>query len=459
VYGNYYIADTGNNAVRMVTSLGTINTIAGIGSSAGNGGDGGAAISATLNQPHAIAVDVNKNVYIADYQNNKIRMVLNSAGTISTYAGTGTSGNSGDGGPATYALLNGPQGVAVDSNGNVYISDSANNIIRMDNTLGIISTIAGTGTAGDLGDGWVATSARMNGPQGIWVDANNNVYIADYNNNKIKVVWSKVPTVLPVFDFENIVSDQSSLYQYYTVGSVIGGWTTGGLYSVGYAGASNPGGGIAIVSSLNNVGFVAPFPSTLQSPYPSNLQYACWIATINNAKASITRTLTGMVVGNPYVVSVWMTGRSATELPPSQSFTVVMDGVTVYSTAPSSYSWVQVTTTTKVASRTYMILTFQLSNLGGSGHDYSVVVDAIALQIGPSPRPSSQPTNHPTHPTSRPSNQPSLQPSSQPSAQPVMSPSGCPSVQPSGTKQLHLAMMFSFLMCPFLPSFLSTFPL
>ena len=308
-------------------------------------------------------------------------------GSITTIAGTGTAGNSGDGGAATSAQLNYPQAVAMNSYGNIFIADSSNHKIRMVNSAGIIITIAGTGILGGLGDCGVATSAQLNYPRGVWLDTNDNVYVADTTNHKVRLVWPQVPTFPSVCDFENVVSTTS--FAYYVIGSVIGGWTTGGIYSVGYNGPSNPGGGIGILSTQNNIGFASPFPS--------NLQYACWIATINNAQSFITRTLTGVVVGYAYFVSFWITCRSGYPYPPSQSFTVVMDGVTVYSTSPSSTSWVLVTSATNTALHTSMTLMFQLSNLGGSGYDYGMAVDEVALKRAlSSSLPTSQPTTRPS---------------------------------------------------------------
>ena len=368
---------------------GIITTVAGTGT-AGNAGDGGLAINALLNKATGVWVDINnKNIYIVDYANFKIRMVTNSTGMITTIAGTGTVGSTGDGGPATSAQLNYPQAVTMNSYGNIFIADSSNHKIRMVNSAGIIITIAGTGTVGGLGDCGVAASAQLNYPSGVWVDMNDNVYVADTTNHKIRLVWPQVSTFPSVCDFENVVSTTS--FVYYVIGSVIGGWTTGGIYSVGYNGPSNPGGGIGILSTQNNIGFASPFPS--------NLQYACWIATINNAQSFITRTLTGVVVGYAYFVSFWITCRSGYPYPPSQSFTVVMDGVTVYSTSPSSTSWVLVTSATNTALHTSMTLMFQLSNLAGygnDGNDYGMAVDEVALKRALSSRPTSQPTIQPT---------------------------------------------------------------
>jgi trimeric autotransporter adhesin len=187
--GNIYIADSANNRIRMVTkSTGIISTVAGTGSS-GYSGDGGLATSATLNYPRGVAVDASGNVYIADTYNNRIRMVTKNTGIISTVAGSGSSGYSGDGGLATSALLYNSRTVAIDASGNIYIADSANNRIRMvTRSTGIISTVAGIGSSGYSGDGGLATSAVLYYPYGVIVDASGNVYIADTFNHRIRMV-------------------------------------------------------------------------------------------------------------------------------------------------------------------------------------------------------------------------------------------------------------------------------
>ncbi|MGF6352999.1 sugar lactone lactonase YvrE, partial [Paenibacillus sp. 4624] len=184
--GNVYIADYGNQRIRKVDPTGEISTLAGNGIS-GYSGDGVAATSTQLKNPYGVAVDGSGNVYIADYGNQRIRKV-DPTGEISTLAGNGISGYSGDGGAATLAQLNSPTGVAVDSSGNVYIADSGNNGIRKVDKEGKISTFAGTGTAGYSGDGGAATSAKFFFPIGVTVDSSGNVYIADYGNQRIRKV-------------------------------------------------------------------------------------------------------------------------------------------------------------------------------------------------------------------------------------------------------------------------------
>jgi sugar lactone lactonase YvrE len=161
--GNLYIADTSNQRIRKVDASGTISTVAGNGSS-GFSGDGGAATLAQLNFPQGVALDAAGNLYIADLSNQRIRKV-DASGTISTVAGNGTQGFSGDGAAATLAQLTIPQGVALDAAGNLYIADRNNQRIRKVDASGTISTVAGNGTFGFSGDGGAATLAQLWNPR------------------------------------------------------------------------------------------------------------------------------------------------------------------------------------------------------------------------------------------------------------------------------------------------------
>ena len=184
--GNLYIAQGGSNVVSKVSVNGIITTIVG-NLVAGNSGDGGSGAKAQLNAPFGVAIDASGNLFIADSNNARIRKV-STAGIITTVAGNGTSGYGGDGGPATNAQLARPCGVALDSVGNLFIADTDNNRIRNVSANGIISTIAGTGVSGYSGDGGAATSAALNGPISLSVDSAGNVLVADTQNNTIRVL-------------------------------------------------------------------------------------------------------------------------------------------------------------------------------------------------------------------------------------------------------------------------------
>jgi uncharacterized protein YjdB len=175
--GDIFICDSGNNVIRKVNPSGIISTFAGTGI-AGYTLDGVPATASELNGPTGIAIDRAGNVYVADYNNKRVRIV-NTSGIISTYAGTGTMGYTGDGGMATSAELSHPDHLAFDNAGNLYISDPGNAAVRKVNTTGIITTYAGDGTAGHTGDGGAATAAELSIPGGLAFDAANNLYIGD----------------------------------------------------------------------------------------------------------------------------------------------------------------------------------------------------------------------------------------------------------------------------------------
>ena len=185
-YGNVYITDQQNSRIRKISTSGIISTIGGDGT-AGFGGDGGPATSAHIKVPIGIAVDTAGNVYFADANNFRVRKISPS-GIISTVAGDGTYGYSGEGVPATTAKLSYIYGLATDIAGNLYIADGPNNRIRRVSTTGIINTIAGNGTTGSGGDGSAATSAQLNRPTGVYVTLSGEVLIADCANNRIRKI-------------------------------------------------------------------------------------------------------------------------------------------------------------------------------------------------------------------------------------------------------------------------------
>ena len=187
--GDLFIADTYSNRIREVDlSTGVITTLAGNGFP-GYSGDNGQATAAELDAPRGVAVDSSGHLFIADTGNNAIREVNLSTGVITTVAGNGTAGYSGDGGPATAAQLATPCGVAVDSSGHLFIADTNNSAIREVNlSTELITTVAGDGTAGYSGDNGQATAAEMNYPSGVAVDTSGHLFIADSGNSAIREV-------------------------------------------------------------------------------------------------------------------------------------------------------------------------------------------------------------------------------------------------------------------------------
>jgi PKD domain/RTX calcium-binding nonapeptide repeat (4 copies)/NHL repeat len=186
--GNVYIADTDNHRVRKVDPAGVITTLAGTGVP-GFSGDTGQASAAQLNVPRGVAADAAGNVYVADRNNHRVRKV-DPTGVITTLAGTGTPGFSGDTGQASTAQVDNPLGVAADAAGNVYIADQGNNRVRKVDFAGVITTLAGTGVGGFSGDTGQATVAQLAGPEGVGADAAGNVYIADTDNYRLRKVDS-----------------------------------------------------------------------------------------------------------------------------------------------------------------------------------------------------------------------------------------------------------------------------
>ncbi|MEO7210544.1 MAG: hypothetical protein ABIY35_06345, partial [Chitinophagaceae bacterium] len=174
---NMYISDIGNNVIREVDKSGIINTIAGNGT-AGFSGDGGLATLAQMDGPYGVVIRSNGDIFIPDAHNNRIRMI-NNAGIISTYAGTGVGGYSGDGGPCRKASLHWPWQCAIDPSGNLYISDADNEVVRKIDNSGIITTYAGNGTPGYSGDGGLAISAQMIDVCGVNADNFGNLYIVN----------------------------------------------------------------------------------------------------------------------------------------------------------------------------------------------------------------------------------------------------------------------------------------
>jgi sugar lactone lactonase YvrE len=208
--GNLYIADVGNNVVRKITaSTGIITTVAGNGAAKGGfNGDGGPATSAELKMPYGIAVDSVGNLFISDMDNQRVRKVDGATGIITTIAGTGNYGYSGNGGAATSAMIGNPQQLALDGSDNLYIAEQGESVIvKVNLSTGIITTVAGDGsTSRDsltanptvVGDGGLATKAKLSDPQGVVVDADGNIFIADSGNHRVRKVTASTGIITTV---------------------------------------------------------------------------------------------------------------------------------------------------------------------------------------------------------------------------------------------------------------------
>ena len=197
--GDLFIADLNNNVIReVVKATGDIITVAGNGT-AGYSGDNGPATAAKLNQPNGVAVDSAGDLFIADYGNNAVREVVKATGDIITVAGDGTAGYSGDNGPATAAELDNPRCVAIDSADDLFIADWGNNVIReVVKATGDIITVAGDGTAGYSGDDGPATAAELNGPNYVAVDSVGDLFIADERENAVREVVKATGDIITV---------------------------------------------------------------------------------------------------------------------------------------------------------------------------------------------------------------------------------------------------------------------
>jgi sugar lactone lactonase YvrE len=265
--GNIYIADRGNNRIRKINTSGIITTIAGTGVS-GFSGDGGAATSSQINYAVDVEVDGTGNIYICDAGNNRIRKI-NTSNIITTFAGTGVAGYSGDGGNATSANINTPEGVAINSAGEVIFADRNNNRIRKINNSGIITTVAGTGVAGFSGDGGAAILAKLDFPRRVAINANGKIFICDGNNYRIRSISNCSNTTATI----NITACNS-----YTSPSGNSTWTTSGTYNDV----------IPNVSGCDSVITINLIINTTNAPTGTATQSFCNSATVSNLSATGT---------------------------------------------------------------------------------------------------------------------------------------------------------------------------
>ncbi len=205
--GVLYIADSGNNRIRVVDAAGNINPYAGDPTGLpGATGDGGPARLAAFDYPRGLAIDSQNNLYVADYFNNRIRRIAADTQVITTYAGTGAGSYTGDAGQATQATLHLPAGITFDRDGNLYIADLLNNVIRAVGRNGIIVTIAGTGQPGDEGTNGPAKAALLNSPRDIAVDAEGNVYFSDQDNNRVRRLVAESTAIKTIVNAASLVA-------------------------------------------------------------------------------------------------------------------------------------------------------------------------------------------------------------------------------------------------------------
>ena len=297
--GRLYIADEGNNCIRKVDTSGIIITIAGTGGAGnfGYSGDGGPAIAALLNGPTRVAVDTFLNVYIADASNSAIRELNILTGNIATIAGTGVSGFGGDGGLATAAQLNMPNDVAVDLIGNVYIADMYNNRIREIGLNDTITTIAGTGISGYSGDHGPATAADLFQPSGIALDDSGNVFFSDLGNSCVRKI-NRVDTIT------TIAGNDTAGYNGDSRAAVSAKlWFPEGLAAVGYDVYIADRGNFRIrelIPTLLGVNTISKSKSSINVfPNPGQGYFSMTINTITDEEAHVMITnLTGEEVNN-----------------------------------------------------------------------------------------------------------------------------------------------------------------
>ena len=394
--GNVYIADTFNHRVRKVTvSTGIITTIAGTGSP-GYNTDNIAATSAMLNFPPGVAIDGSGNVYIADSYNKRVRKVKNSTGIITTIAGTGFSAfTNADNIAATAATLGDPEKVAVDGLGNVYISSTSYQIVRkVTVSTGMITTFAGTGDYGYNGDNIVATTAKLNAPQGITIDGSGNVYIADSSNYRIRLIRNVTLTASP--------SGAPS------------------MAPTSYPSAAPSVSPTACPSAAPSVS-----PTSCPSDAPSVSPTSCPSAAPSMSPTSYPSAAPSVSPTSCPSAAPSMTPTSYPSAAPSVSPT------SCPSAAPSM-------TPTSCPSAAPSVTPTSCPSAAPSLSPTSCpsTAPSVSPTASPSAAPSVSPTSYPSaapsvSPTSCPSAAPSMTPTSYPSAAPSMSPTSYPSAAPS----------------------------
>jgi uncharacterized repeat protein (TIGR01451 family) len=299
--GNLYVDNYLNSEIIKITPTGAHSVYAGNGT-AGFSGDGGAATSAELNDPIGLAINSAGDLFIADRLNQRVREVLPS-GTIQTIAGNGTAGSTGDGGLATSAELNGPHGLALDSAGDLFLTEAQGNRVREILTSGIIQTVAGTGTAGFAGDGGPAASGELSQPTGLSVDPSGNILVADDSNNRVRVIHPGLAVTVQPSPTTTVVSFTPSSISY---GQSVQLTAT---VTPTVTGSGTPTGTVTFTQGAVNLGTVALNPQGVASLVLNNLPggsdaiTASYSGATNDAPSVGSNTLTVIPISTTTTVS------------------------------------------------------------------------------------------------------------------------------------------------------------
>ncbi len=314
--GNIFIADTGNNVIREVSTSGTITTVAGNNTectpATSTCGDGGAATSAQLSFPAGVFVDAAEDIFIADTFDNRIREVTASNSVINTVAGNGTRGYAGDGAAATQANLDSPYGVFVDLSGDIFIADTENSVIReVVAANGNIETVAGNNTPGFSGDGLQATSAELNSPSGVFGTPAGNLFVADTENQRIRELVPAIFVTITPNPINVVVGAQ----QQFTA-AVTGTSNTAVTWQVNGAAGGNSTVGTISTSGLYQAPATVPAPATIT------------ITAISAADGTTSglAQITIVTANNNITVAVSSGGASQVYTTTTQQFTATVTG-------------------------------------------------------------------------------------------------------------------------------------
>ncbi len=300
--GNVYVGDSNNNNIRKITTGGTVSVFAGS-SSGSSGSSNGTGTSASFNSPQGIAVDSSGNVYVADTNNNKIRKIT-SAGVVTTFAGSGTAGSAD--GTGTGAQFNGPQGVTVDSSGNVYVADTNNNKIRKITPAGVVTTVAGSGASGTA-DG-LSTSAQFNQPKGLAMDASGTLYVGDAGNDLVRTIDPSGYVSTSAGSGSGTETDGTTTSAAFNSPIDVAIGTDGKVYVSDSQG--NKIRMLSVVSATAQVTWTAPVANGGQSPTSYTVTASPGGATCTSSTTSCT--IGGLTNGTAYTFTVTATNGTGT---------------------------------------------------------------------------------------------------------------------------------------------------